>query len=60
MDLTKEDLIYRTMFGLHTNLLKLSGNTNAGRFKFPLPYPIPWKGAGALVFVMDVSIKDFL
>jgi hypothetical protein len=43
MDLTKKDLIFVITFGLYTKFMKLSVNTNAGRFKFPLSVAVDKK-----------------
>jgi hypothetical protein len=35
-------------------------NTTTGRFKFPLPCPIPWKGGRGARVCQDVGIKNLL
>jgi hypothetical protein len=60
MDIMKEDLIFVVAFGLHTKFIKAEREHKCGKIQVSPALPDTIEGAEALVFVMDVGIKDLL
>jgi hypothetical protein len=60
MDLIKNDLIYATMFGLHTKFIETENECKCGKIQVsPILPDTMERGKGACV-CQDVGIKDLL
>jgi hypothetical protein len=57
MDLMKEDLIFVITFGLYTKFIEAEREHTCGKTQISPILPDTIEGTGALVPVMDVSIK---